>query len=129
MVIVTVTGNLGADAELKVVENGNNILSFSVASTERWKDKNGEAQTRTEWVRCVKFGRGVEKLAQFLTKGKQVAVVGTLRTDSYEKNGLKQYFTKVVVDNVELLGGGSRVQTEAESVSEDTDTTSNEVPF
>lgn len=112
-----VVGNLGQDAELKVFGDGNSVLNFSVASTEKWNDKStGERKERTEWFRCKMGGKRANALAQYLTKGTKVAVTGSLETRTYEKDGVKHYATDVRVQDVEFCGGGNKPQ-----VSEDPD--------
>lgn len=97
-------GNLAADAELKSLQNGD-VLNFRLACSERYQDKNGERQERTEWVTCVLYGKRATALAQYLTKGSQVLVEGRLHTRSWEHEGQKRYATEVIVTDVRLLGG------------------------
>ncbi len=106
---VTLIGNLGADGDLKVFQDGNAVLNFSVATSEKWTDKQtGEKKEKTEWHRCKLFGKRGSSLAQYMTKGSKVAVTGSIETRSYEKDGVKQYATEIKVLDVELLGGGPK---------------------
>lgn len=123
---VTLIGRLGQDAELKGV-NGTPLAKFSVATTERYKDKSGEYQEKTEWHRCNLWGKTVDAVGRYLLKGTQVCVQGALQTRSYEKDGQTHKATEVRVRDfggLVLLGdkpkGGTSGQT---VVSED------DVPF
>lgn len=105
----TFVGNLGKDAELRhLPNNGDAVLGFSVGANESWKDSSGNKKERCEWVNCSMFGKRAEALAQYLTKGTRVLVEGKLRTDKTEKGGETKYFTKLIVEEIVLLGGGSR---------------------
>lgn len=99
-------GNLGKDAELRQA-GGSSVASFSIAITEKWKDKSGQQQERTEWVNCAYWGKGGEAVAPHLVKGKQVYVEGKLQTRSFEKDGQKHFRTEVNVERLQLLGGGN----------------------
>lgn len=103
---VILVGNLGRDAEMKHTPSGSAVSSFSVATTEKWTGKDGQKQEKTEWHRCVLWGKQAEAVSQYLTKGKQVYLEGRLETRQWEKDGQKHYSTEVKVDNVVLLGGG-----------------------
>lgn len=102
---VLLLGRLGRDAELSHTQGGTAVVKFSVATTRRWKDsQTSEWKEETDWTRVV-FWRG-EKVAPFMTKGKQIYVEGRLQTRSYDdKDGKKVYATEVVADEVILLGG------------------------
>lgn len=103
---VTLIGNLGSDGELKVFDDGNSVLNFSVATSEKWTDKtSGEKKEKTEWHRCKLFGKRGSSLAQYMLKGTKVAVIGSIETRSYEKDGVKQYATEIKVLDVEFCGG------------------------
>lgn len=102
---VTLLGNLGADPELKVTPNGGSVLKLRMATTERYVDKNKERQERTEWHQIAIWGKRADALAKFLHKGDSLLVEGSLRTDSYEKDGVKKYSTEIVASNIVLCGG------------------------
>lgn len=105
---VTIVGNLGRDAETRYTPGGTAICSFSVATTESWKDKQtGEKQERTEWHRIETFGKLAEICGEYLKKGSQVYIEGKLRTDEYEKDGIKRWSTKIIADQMQMLGGKS----------------------
>jgi single-strand DNA-binding protein len=104
-------GNVGKDPDVRSTQNGKAVASFSLACSEKWKDKNsGEMKEATEWVNCSAFSPLAEIIQKYVTKGKQIYVEGRLRTDKYEKDGQTKYSTKVMVDKMVLLGnkeGGS----------------------
>ena len=101
---VIIVGNLGQDPEKKVLENGTIITTFSVATTEKWKDKNsGETTEQTEWHRVVTFRRLAEICADYLRKGSKVYIEGKLQTRSWEKNGVKMYSTEIVAQEMKML--------------------------
>ena len=103
---VMLVGNLGRDAELRSTPGGHSVSSFSIATTETWKDKAGQKQEATEWHRIVLWGKTADALQPYLTKGKQIYVEGKLQTRQYEKDGQKHYSTEIKADNIVLLGGG-----------------------
>jgi single-strand DNA-binding protein len=122
---VTLLGNLGADAELKVLANGDAVANFSIATTEKWKDREGNPQEKTEWHRCSIWGKRASGLAPHLQKGTKVLVEGKLETRSYEKDGEKRYTTAIKVTELEFASG-KKESTEAPpepSVGDD------EIPF
>ena len=103
-----IVGNLGQDPEKKVTENGITITTFSVATTEKWKDKNsGENLEQTEWHRVVTFRRLAEICADFLRKGSKVYIEGKLQTRSWEKDGIKRYSTEIVAQEMKMLDSRS----------------------
>jgi single-strand DNA-binding protein len=102
---VILVGNLGADPETRYTPSGTAITSIRIATSESWKDKTtGEQQERTEWHRVKFFGRLAEIAGEYLKKGSQVYVEGKLRTDEYEKDGIKRYSTDVIADEMQMLG-------------------------
>ena len=103
---VIIVGNLGADPETRYTPSGTAITSFRIATSESWKDKQtGEAQERTEWHRVEAFGKLAEICGEYLKKGRQVYIEGKLRTDEYEKDGVKKWSTKIIADEMQMLGG------------------------
>lgn len=103
---VMLCGNLGGDPEIKYTPSGTAICSFSIATSERWKDKQtGEQQERTEWHRCTAFGRGGEVISEYLKKGDKLLVTdGQIRYEEYEKEGQKRWATKIIVRGFEFVG-------------------------
>jgi len=107
---VILVGNLGKDPELKHTAGGMAVAKFTVATNERYKDKGGEWQDRTEWHNITCWGRTAEIAAEYLKKGRAVYLEGSLRTDSWDdkQTGQKRYQTYVNVNEMVLLGGGGR---------------------
>ena len=103
---VTVIGNLGGDPQTRSLPSGDSVANFSLATTERFTDRSGARQERTEWHRIVAFGKLAETCAQYLSKGRQVYVEGRLTTREYEaKDGSgKRYRTEIVARQVRFLG-------------------------
>jgi single-strand DNA-binding protein len=104
---VIVIGNLGANPEIRTLpKSGQNVANFSLATKERFTDRTGTKQERTEWHRVVAFGRIADTCQQFLSKGRQVYVEGRLTTRQYEaKDGTgKRYRTEIVARQLRLLG-------------------------
>lgn len=104
---VLLIGNLGRDPEVRSLPSGQPVANFTLATTRKWKDKNGQKQEQTEWHRIVCFGRQAEVAGQYLTKGKQIYVEGRIQTKSWEdrQSGEKKYSTEIVCDNFQMLGG------------------------
>ena len=102
---VIVIGNLGANPNIRALPSGQNVANFSLATTERFTDRNGTKQERTDWHRIVAFGRLADTCDRFLSKGRQVYVEGRLTTRQYEaKDGSgKRYRTEIVVRQLRLL--------------------------
>ncbi len=101
---VILIGNLGRDPEIRYSQQGTAIVNFSIATSEEWKDNQGQKQERTEWTRVVVFGKMAEVCEKYLSKGRQVYVEGKLRTSSYEKDGQTHYSTDVIASTVQFLG-------------------------
>lgn len=105
---VSLVGRLGKDPEVRVTTSGTSVANVSLATSENWKDKDGKKQEKTEWHNLV-FYRGLADVAgQYLKKGALVAIEGKLSTESYDKNGETRYITKIVVTDMEMLGGGNK---------------------
>ncbi|RDS84447.1 single-stranded DNA-binding protein [Dyella monticola] len=104
---VILVGNLGADPEVRYTAGGTAVASLSVATSEQWTDKqSGQKQERTEWHRVKLFGRLAEIAGEYLKKGRQVYVEGSLRTDKYTgKDGVERYSTDIVASDLQMLGG------------------------
>ncbi len=107
---VMLIGNLGQDPELKFTDGGQAVLKLRIATTERYADKKGERQERTEWHSVVVWGKRAEALNKILRKGRTIYVEGRLQTRSWEdKNGgAKRYATEVNATQILLMGSGKR---------------------
>lgn len=98
---VILLGRLGRDPETRDA-NGTPVCHLSVATSRRYKDRNGERQEETEWHIVVLFGRAAEIAQQYLLKGSEVYIEGRLRTRSYEKDGVKRYSTEIIGEQMQL---------------------------
>ena len=110
-------GNLGKDPEVRFTANGKAVARFSIATSEVWNDAEGNRQERTEWHNIIVWGKQGESCGQYLAKGRQVFVEGSIRTRTYDdKSGNKRYITEIVAQRVRFLGGGggTSVATETE---------------
>jgi len=102
---VILVGNLGKDPELRYTPSGAAVVTFSLATTERYKDREGNRQEKTEWHNIVAWRQLAEICGKFLHKGKQVYIEGKIQTRSYEdRDGNKRYMTEVVADQMQMLG-------------------------
>ena len=98
-------GNLGKDPEIRYTPSGMAVANFSIATSEKWKDKNsGEMQERTEWHRIVAWGRLGEICGEYLSKGRQVYIEGRIQTNQWEKDGVTRYTTEIVAKEMKILG-------------------------
>jgi single-strand DNA-binding protein len=104
---VIIVGNLGADPEVRHTASGACICNLRIATSEKWKDKqSGEDVERTEWHRVVLFGKLGEIAGEYLKKGRQVYIEGSLRTNKYtDKEGIERYSTDIVASEMQMLGG------------------------
>lgn len=103
---VILVGNLGADPELRYTASGIAVVNFRIATNERWNDKNGQAQEKTEWHNIVAWNKLAEICGKYLKKGRSVYVEGRLQTRSWEdQTGNKRYTTEVVANVMQMLGG------------------------
>ena len=104
---VIIIGNLGADPETRAMPSGSSVANLRIATTESWRDKqSGEQQERTEWHRVALFGRLAEVAGEYLRKGSQVYIEGSLRTRKWQdKQGNERYTTEIVANDMQMLGG------------------------
>ncbi|OAJ70641.1 single-stranded DNA-binding protein [Methylobacillus sp. MM3] len=103
---VILVGNLGRDPEMRYMPSGDALASFSIATTDTWKDKSGQRQERTEWHRISMFGKQAEIAGQYLKKGSSVYIEGRLQTRKWtDKEGHERNTTEVVADRMQMLGG------------------------
>jgi len=100
---VQLIGRLGKDPETKFTPNGKKVTHFSLAVSNRWKDKSGETKESTEWVNIEAWGRLGEVCQEYLKKGSLIFLEGRLKTDKYEDKGETKYFTKVVALTLQFL--------------------------
>lgn len=101
---VILIGNVGKDPEVRHLESGSAVASFTLATTERYKNKNGELQDQTEWHNIVCWRNLAELSEKYIRKGAQIFIEGKIRTRSWnDQNGTKRYTTEIVADNIRLL--------------------------
>lgn len=106
---VILVGNLGGDAEVRFTNGGKSVLNLSVATTDKWKDKTGNEQTKTEWHRVTYFSKSAEKMAEWLKKGSMVFVEGRISYGKFEKkDGTQGYTTDIVAETVKTISRGGQ---------------------
>ena len=121
---VQLIGRLGKDPETRYTPTGKKVTTFSVAVGKKWRSAEGEQKEATDWFNIEAWGRLGEISQSYLGKGRLVFIEGRLQTDQYEQDGEKRYFTKVVVQNLQIL---DRKQEEEELISDPVD--EGEFPF
>ena len=103
---VMIIGNLGKDPEIRATTSGQSVATFSLATSEKFKNKSGELEERTEWHNVVLWGKLADIAGQYLTKGKSVYIEGRIQTRKWEgKDGHDRYTTEIVGDKLQMLGG------------------------
>ena len=120
-----ILGRLGKDPEIRFAPSGMGVCNFSVATSERWKKKDGTTEERTEWHNVVVFDKLAENCAEYLKKGSQVYIEGRIKTEKYDdKEGVTRYATKINAHTVQFLDGKKQ---EAQTTSQAPDT--DDIPF
>jgi len=119
---VILIGNLGRDPEVRSTPSGQPNAKFTLATSRRWRDKNGQKQEQTEWHQIVVWGKQAEIAGQYLTKGKQIYLEGRIQTSSWDdkQTGEKKYRTEIICDNFQMLGsrgGGGEFESHGPSAS------------
>lgn len=105
---VILIGNLGRDPEVRYMPSGDAMVNISLATTDNWRDKNGEKQEKTEWHRVVMFGKVAEIAGEYLKKGSPAYFEGRLQTRKWtDKEGQDRYTTEIVADRMQMLGSRS----------------------
>lgn len=102
---VILVGNLGRDPEVRYMPNGEAVCNFSIATTDSWKDKQGQKQDKTEWHNIVMYRRLAEIAGEYLKKGRPVYLEGSLQTRKWEKDGVTRYTTEIIANQMQMLGG------------------------
>ena len=137
---VILIGNLGKDPEIMTFDNGVKKASFSLATSESYKNKEGNRVDQTEWHNIVMW-RGLADIAErFLNKGSQIYLEGKIRTRSYEQDGIRKYITEIFADNMTMLGGrrdssevppeiAAQTPTAAKSEETNIETPTDDLPF
>jgi single-strand DNA-binding protein len=108
---VLLLGNLGRDPEVRYTSSGKAVASFTLATSQRWKDQDGNEQERTEWHRVVAWGRLGEICGEFLSKGRQIFVEGRIQSREWEdQDGNRRTTVEVIANDMIMLGGGNAPQ-------------------
>jgi single-strand DNA-binding protein len=131
---IMLIGNLGKDPELRYTPNGTAVATFSIATSDSWKDAEGKLTERTEWHNIVTWRKLAEVSAQYLKKGQKVYIEGSLRNRNYDdKNGVKRYVTEIIADNLIMLGTGKGIGNGENEISSETvaspDVEKDDLPF
>lgn len=104
---VMLIGNLGRDPEIRYTQGGTAVVNLSLATTRRYRDRDGQNQEQTDWHRVVMFARLAEIAGEYLRKGQQIYIEGRLQTRQWQDNqGQTRYTTEVVANDMQMLGGG-----------------------
>jgi single-strand DNA-binding protein len=101
---VILVGNLGRDPEVRYMPNAEAVCNFSIATTDSWKDKNGEKKEKTEWHNIVMYRVLADIAGKYLKKGSPVYIEGRLQTRKWEKDGVTRYSTEIIGDKMQMLG-------------------------
>lgn len=116
---VILIGNLGRDPEVRFTPSGRAVARFPLATTDSWMDQESGRQERTEWHNIVVWGKQAESCGQYLAKGRQVYIEGSIRSRSYDdKDGNKRYVTEIVAQRVQFLGGGGGGRAQVEGTGQ-----------
>lgn len=108
---VILVGRLGNDPDVRYTASESAVTTVSLATSEKWNDKQGQPQSRTEWHRVIFFGKLAEVAGKYLKKGSQIYVEGSIRTNKYtDKNGIERYATDINANEMQMLGGNDRQQ-------------------
>jgi single-strand DNA-binding protein len=128
---VIVLGNLGKDPDLRHLPNGDAVCNFSLATTESWKDKEGNKQDKTEWHNVVIFRKLAEIAGEYLKKGRPVYIEGRLQTRKWQdKEGKDRYTTEIVADQMQMLGSRDEAKEVAKtSTPANFDDMESDIPF
>ena len=104
-----ILGNVGNDPELRFMSNGKAVANFTVATSEQWKDQQGQKQERTEWHRMVAYDKLAEIIGQYVKKGSKLYLEGKLQTREWtDQQGQKKYTTEIIVNEMQMLDGKSQ---------------------
>ena len=126
-------GNLGKDPEMRFMPDGKAVCNFSIAISEKYKDKSGEAKEVTEWVNVALFGKLAEISGEYLKKGSKVYIEGKMKTEKYSKDGVDRYTTKIIGEKMEMLSGKSETESkpraEQKPVASGFDDMDDDIPF
>ena len=108
-------GHVGRDPEIKYTQDGTAIANFSIAVSESWKGKDGQKKEKTEWIKCVAWRKLAEIIGEYVHKGQQIFISGKFTTEEWEKDGVKRYTSKIIVNDMQMLGSKSDSQDKPQS--------------
>lgn len=113
---VNLIGNLGKEPEVRYMPNGDAVANLTVATTEYWKDKNGEKQEKTEWHRVTLYRKQAETAGEYLKKGASVFIEGRLETRKWtDKAGVERYTTEIIASDMKMLGSSGVASNDKDS--------------
>jgi len=121
---VILIGNVGKDPEVRHLENGKSVANFTLATTSKYKDQQGAVQESTEWHQIVFWGKVAKVIEQYIKKGSKMYIEGSLKTRSWEKDGVTRYTTEILGSNITMLGGPIK-----DSEQNDSENTTDDLPF
>ena len=113
MNVIVFKGRLGADPETRFLQSDKSVCSFSAAEKTQWKDQNGEKITN--WHRCEAWGKSGELINQYCKKGSEIVISGSVKYETYEKDGVKMHATKVVVNSFDFVSSNNQSTNESET--------------
>ena len=122
-------GNLGRDPEMRFMPDGKAVCNFSIAISEKYKDKSGESKEVTEWVNIALFGKLAEIAGEYLKKGSKVYVEGKMKTEKYSKDGIDRYTTKIIGEKMEMLSSKSETQSASKPPVPEEFPADDDIPF
>lgn len=129
---VILIGRMGKDPEVRYMPNGEAVCNFSVATSESWKDQNGQSQERTEWHNITMYRKLAEIAGQYLKKGSQVYLEGKIQSRKYtDKNGAERTVYDIIANEMKMLGGNTQApaQKQQPAQAQTQDDISDDVPF
>ena len=104
---IILIGHVGKDPEIQTLESGKKVAKFTIATSEKWKTKDGEKKEVTDWHNITFFGNIANVVEQYVKKGDKLAIEGKAKQDKYEKDGVTKYFSYILGSNLEMLGSKS----------------------
>lgn len=127
---VILIGRLGRDPEVRYMPNGEAVCNFSVATSESWKDSNGQKQERSEWHNVTMYRKLAEIAGKYLTKGSQVYLEGKIQSRKYtDKNGVERTAYEIIANEMKMLGGNAQTPAPKPQPAQAQDDISDDVPF
>jgi|TARA_R110000824_G_scaffold117898_3_gene269981 single-strand DNA-binding protein len=129
---VMLIGNVGVDPEYRTTATGTSVVSLTLATNEKWTDKQGAKQEKTEWHRVAMFNKLAELANQYVKKGSKIYIEGKITTSTYEKNGEKRYSTEIIANSMQFLDSkpkDSEPRQQAQSNSQFGDDFNDDIPF